>query len=79
MRTCHTVVAASLLFAIGCSSGSRDTVSEGTWVGGVTTEGNVTTVVNESGSIWGGMATLVVGPPTSPVTSPRDASGSSAV
>ena len=31
----------------------------GTWVGTITTEGNVTTVVNESGSVWGGTATLV--------------------
>jgi len=29
------------------------------WVGTITTEGNVTTVVNESGSVWGGTATLV--------------------
>ena len=31
----------------------------GSWVGTITTEGNVTTVVNESGSVWGGTATLV--------------------
>lgn len=36
-----------------------DTSSEGPWVGTITTEGNVTTVVNESGSVWGGTATLV--------------------
>ncbi len=30
-----------------------------TWVGTITTEGNVTTVVNESGSVWGGTAALV--------------------
>ena len=30
-----------------------------TWVGTITAEGNVTTVVNESGSVWGGTATLV--------------------
>jgi hypothetical protein len=29
------------------------------WVGTITTEGDVTTVVNESGSVWGGEATLV--------------------
>ncbi len=28
--------------------------SSATWVGTITTEGNVTTVVNESGSVWGG-------------------------
>jgi hypothetical protein len=32
---------------------------EGTWVGTIATEGNVTTVVNEAGSVWGGSATLV--------------------
>jgi len=32
---------------------------DGTWVGTITTEGNVTTVVNESGSVWGGTARLV--------------------
>ena len=31
----------------------------GPWVGTITTEGNVTTVANESGSAWGGTATLV--------------------
>ena len=31
----------------------------GTWVGTIATEGNITTVVNESGSVWGGTATLV--------------------
>jgi len=29
----------------------------GTWVGTIATEGNITTVVNESGSVWGGTAT----------------------
>ncbi len=33
--------------------------TDGTWVGTITTEGNVTTVVNESGSVWGGTARLV--------------------
>ena len=33
--------------------------ANGAWVGTTTTEGNVTTVVNESGSVWGGTATLV--------------------
>jgi hypothetical protein len=42
-----------------CSSRPRDTRAEGTWVGTVTTDGNVTTVVNEGGSMWGGTATLV--------------------
>jgi len=29
------------------------------WVGTITTEGDVTTVVNQAGSVWGGNATLV--------------------
>lgn len=29
------------------------------WVGAITTEGNVTTVVNDWGSVWGGEAMLV--------------------
>ncbi len=44
----------------GCSepeiAGAADA---GAWVGAFTTEGNVTTVVNESGSLWGAPATLV--------------------
>jgi len=49
----------SVLLAIaGCSASAPEAPSPGTWVGTVTTEGNVTTVVNESGSVWGGPATL---------------------
>ncbi len=33
--------------------------TDATWVGTITTEGSVTTVINESGSVWGGTATLV--------------------
>ena len=33
--------------------------ADAAWVGTITTEGNVTTVVNESGSVWGGTATPV--------------------
>ncbi len=42
-----------------CSSPESTDTADGTWVGTITTEGNVTTVVNESGSVWGGTATLV--------------------
>ena len=42
-----------------CSSPEPTDAADGTWVGTITTEGNVTTVVNESGSVWGGTATLV--------------------
>ncbi len=53
-----SAVLAFLLFAVGC--GPEDGAdTDGTWVGTITTEGNVTTVVNESGSVWGGTARLV--------------------
>jgi hypothetical protein len=42
-----------------CASEPDPTESEGFWVGTISTAGNVTTVVNESGSMWGGNATLV--------------------
>ena len=44
---------------IGCGGAVEPAGTDGTWVGTITTEGNVTTVVNESGSVWGGTATLV--------------------
>ncbi len=50
---------AILVLAIACSPVTTETGSDGTWVGTITTEGNVTTVVNESGSVWGGAARLV--------------------
>jgi hypothetical protein len=40
----------------GCASANEAT---GNWVGTVSTDGDVTTVVNESGSVWGGNASLV--------------------
>jgi len=51
-----TVVAFSL---ITCVSQEDAADSDCTWVGTITTEGNVTTVVNQSGSVWGGTAELV--------------------
>lgn len=59
-----SVAAVSLLVAscvaIGCAAGSPDSVaSSAEWVGAITTEGGVTTVRNESGSLWGGAARLV--------------------
>lgn len=42
----------------GCSA-PEPPISDDIWVGTITTEGNVTTVVNESGSVWGGTARLV--------------------
>ena len=48
-----------LLGALACSAPPEVDSADGTWVGTITTEGNVTTVVNESGSVWGGAARLV--------------------
>jgi hypothetical protein len=43
--------------ACGPKEGGHD--SDGTWVGTITTQGDVTTVVNASGSVWDGPASLV--------------------
>ena len=51
-------VLALCLVAAGCAS-EVAVERDGDWQGTITTEGNVTTVVNESGSVWGGMARLV--------------------
>ena len=48
-----------LVAAIACSPEAPEPDADGTWVGTITTESNVTTVVNESGSVWEGMAKLV--------------------
>jgi len=47
------------VFVVSCTSPDLDSSGESGWVGTITTEGSVTTVVNESGSVWGGAATLV--------------------
>ncbi len=49
----------SLLAVSACSPEPPASGSDGTWVGTITTEGSVTSVVNESGTVWGGAATLV--------------------
>jgi hypothetical protein len=57
----RSIATASILAltTIACASPEGSVGTEGTWVGSITSAGNVTTVVNESGSIWGGPATLV--------------------
>ncbi|MGD8329734.1 MAG: 6-bladed beta-propeller [Acidobacteriota bacterium] len=56
----HLTAATLLLTStIACSSSEGPADATGEWVGTVTAEGNLTTVVNESGSVWGGRATLV--------------------
>lgn len=46
-------------FVLACTASEELEERHGTWVGDVTTQGTVTTVVNESGSLWGGPAALV--------------------
>lgn len=48
-----------LLTASACVSAPDSTGAGGDWIGTITTEGGVTTVFNESGSVWGGKATVV--------------------
>lgn len=50
---------AILVATLGCTSAEPAAEGGDEWVGSITTEGNVTTVVNEAGSVWGGAATLV--------------------
>jgi hypothetical protein len=60
-RTRATVKAtagALLLAAVSCAPGPAGDSTAGSWVGTITTEGNVTTVVNASGSVWDGTARL---------------------
>ncbi len=47
------------LAALACGTALERSPGEGTWVGTITSDGDVTTVVNESGSVWGGTARLV--------------------
>ena len=54
------VVASIVVVSIsGCARQEGAPESDDAWVGSITSEGDVTTVVNESGSVWGGAATLV--------------------
>jgi hypothetical protein len=54
------ILCVSLLLTLVACNTDGDTPRPGdTWVGTITSDGNVTTVVNESGSVWGGAATLV--------------------
>ncbi len=48
-----------LLLLTGCSASTSEPPGSDNWGGTITTEGTVTTVVNESGSVWRGKATLI--------------------
>jgi len=47
------------LIASACSASERAGSVDDEWVGTITTESDVTTVVNESGALWDGKATLI--------------------
>jgi len=49
----------ALLLAPACSTDAPEQADDDAWVGTVTSEGDVTTVINESGSVWGGAGRLV--------------------
>jgi len=49
----------AILGTAACSPNAVEPAAGGSWVGAISTEGDVTTVINESGSVWGGAATLV--------------------
>ncbi len=63
MLTRNTLVAVAAAFMAvsvpACASRDDAAESRDTWVGTITTEGDATKVVNESGSVWGGPARLV--------------------
>lgn len=55
---CLAVFTAAAL-TVACVSAESGSNVGGSWAGTVTTEGDTTTVINESGSMWGGTARLV--------------------
>ncbi len=59
--TTRVSIALSIVLATmtACTSQPNSAAKIDEWVGTITTEGNVTTVVNQSGSVWGGEARLV--------------------
>lgn len=59
MRANAPLLLVVAMVTVACSPDSDVPGAEAAWVGSTTTEGEVTTVVNESGSVWGGTARLV--------------------
>jgi hypothetical protein len=55
----RSLVGVALLALAACSGDAGAGAGDGEWSGTVTTEGNVTTVVNERGSVWGGDVAFV--------------------
>ncbi len=60
-RNPQKILVATVLVLLlpACTSPEPEADTAAAWVGTITIEGNVTTVVNESGSVWGGTARLV--------------------
>ena len=58
MRAWLTIATVMVLAVSSCAPEPVDSI-DGPWVGTITTEGNVTTVVNESGSEWDGESRLI--------------------
>lgn len=59
MNLVRSTATCLLLAAVACG-GAGETATTGTeWSGTVTAEGDVTTVVNQSGSLWGGHVALI--------------------
>ncbi len=59
MRLVRAALLILMVVAAACRGEDIAPEEEETWIGTITTAGNVTTVVNESGSVWGGTAKLV--------------------
>ena len=59
MRFPPQIVASLVVLSLtACAAQEEVAPADGSWVGTITSEGAVTTVVNESGSVWGGTARL---------------------
>lgn len=62
MRSHTNTALITIVLVVATACAPRDPgapASSNAWAGTITTEGDVTTVVNEAGSVWGGQATLV--------------------
>jgi len=57
-RSIVSVVVVTLVLA-ACGPRESPPDVDGAWVGTITTEGSVTTVINEAGSVWGGTARVI--------------------
>jgi len=59
MHAANRAILMLAVLATACGPQESSPEADTTWVGTITTEGDVTTVINESGSVWGGTARLV--------------------